>query len=224
MSLSIAFDIYGTLIDINKINSLLIDLIGDRATEFSQKWRDKQLEYSFRRGLMKKYENFSVCTSDALEFTCSYYEIKITKEDKNILLNEYSTLPAFNDVDLGLKSMKKSGHRLFAFSNGTEAAVEKLLQSANIIHYFEGIISTDAVKSYKPDPVVYHYLLGSIKSQLSDTWLISSNSFDVIGAISSGINSVWIQRSEETIFDPWEIQPTLIINNLLELNDQITKY
>ena len=50
-------------------------------------------------------------------------------------------------------------------------------------------------------------------------WLISSNPFDVIGAKVIGLQSVWIRRSPDVIFDPWGIEPTLTVANLLELYD-----
>ena len=46
-----------------KVVETLKKFINDKAESFSQTWRDKQLEYSFRRGLMQNYENFAVCTS-----------------------------------------------------------------------------------------------------------------------------------------------------------------
>jgi len=52
MPLKIAFDIYGTLFDTQGVVFLLKGFIGDLAEEFSLTWRNKQLEYSFRKGLM----------------------------------------------------------------------------------------------------------------------------------------------------------------------------
>ncbi|HIL77886.1 MAG TPA: haloacid dehalogenase type II, partial [Methylococcales bacterium] len=98
MPISIAFDIYGTLIDTNGVVALLDKMIGSNSRVFSQTWRDKQLEYSFRRGLMQDYKNFSVCTSNSLDFTCAYYKIKLTDVQKQELLDKYRVLPAFNDV------------------------------------------------------------------------------------------------------------------------------
>ncbi len=65
----LAFDVYGTLIDTAGVTEELRDIIGDRAPGFAQLWRDKQLEYSFRRALMQNYADFSVCTRQALEYT-----------------------------------------------------------------------------------------------------------------------------------------------------------
>ena len=95
MSVTLAFDVYGTLIDTHGVVSKLQELIGAKAKDFSQTWREKQLEYSFRRGLMQNYENFAVCTRHALEYTCSYYKVTLTIEHKHELLDCYRTLPAF---------------------------------------------------------------------------------------------------------------------------------
>ena len=54
-----------------------------------------------------------------------------------------------------------------------------------------------------------------------NAWLISSNPFDVIGAISAGMRAAWVQRSPEAIFDPWEIQPTATVSTLTELNSML---
>jgi 2-haloacid dehalogenase len=144
MTTTLAFDIYGTLIDTQGIRQKLADIIGDQATEFAHRWREKQLEYSFRRGLMCCYENFSTCTVQALDYTDQLFDTNISITDKQVLMDAYKTLPAFADVTQSLILAQKSGFRLFAFSNGSENAVEQLLQSAGIRPYFEGIISVDS--------------------------------------------------------------------------------
>jgi len=53
MKTTLAFDVYGTLIDTHGVVAALTEMIGKQAQGFSQSWRDKQLEYSFRRGLMQ---------------------------------------------------------------------------------------------------------------------------------------------------------------------------
>jgi 2-haloacid dehalogenase len=69
MAITLGFDVYGTLIDTHGIIVTLERFIGSKAAEFSRAWRDKQLEYSFRRGLMQNYENFAVCTGNAFDYT-----------------------------------------------------------------------------------------------------------------------------------------------------------
>ena len=130
MAVTLAFDVYGTLIDTHGVVAKLEQIVGDRATDFSSTWRDKQLEYSFRRGLMQNYENFAVCTRDALEYTCDRYGLAIGQEDKRALLDIYRELPAFDDVEGALADLAARDCRLFAFSNGSAEAVETLLSAA----------------------------------------------------------------------------------------------
>ena len=221
MSRTLAFDVYGTLIDTHGVLSKLEKIIGAKAKEFSHTWREKQLEYSFRRGLMQNYENFAICTKHALDYTSKYYKFSLTKEQKHELLDAYRTLPAFKDVENGLTCLKRANFRLYAFSNGSAEAIETLLIAAGIRNFFLGVISTDDIRSFKPNPAVYSHFLRKSESSGSNAWLISSNPFDVIGAISAGMNAAWVQRSREAIFDPWGIEPTITVRSLVELHDKI---
>lgn len=221
MGITLAFDIYGTLIDTNGVTVSLKSIVGSQTADFSRIWRDKQLEYSYRRGLMQNYKDFSVCTRQALDYACLYFHIKLSEHEKQKLMAEYCVLPLFADVKEGLESLKSSEFSIYAFSNGRSDLVDEVLKNAGIRSYFTDVISVDEIKSYKPNPGVYSHFLRRADSVCAESWLVSSNSFDVIGAISSGMRAVWIQRTPEEIFDPWEIKPTIIINSLLQLSEKI---
>ncbi|MDO6620064.1 MULTISPECIES: haloacid dehalogenase type II [unclassified Shewanella] len=224
MAITLAFDVYGTLINTHGLLAQLQTLVGDKAFGFSTTWREKQLEYSFRRGLMNNYVPFSECTRQALDYTCLYYQISLSSSQKQALLERYKTLPAFAEVKQGLLAFKAQGYRLFAFSNGTAKAVEQLLQTAGLIELFEAIVSADEINTFKPNPAIYQHFLQVSGSVASQTWLISSNSFDVTGAISAGLKAAWVKRSPTAIFDPWEIQPNVIATDLLALDNMMSQF
>ncbi len=224
MSITLAFDVYGTLIDTHGVVAALQEIVGTKAEEFSRTWRDKQLEYSFRRGLMQNYENFTVCTSQALDYTCTYHKTPLTPEQKTEVLGVYRVLPVFKDVKDGLARLQAANFRIYAFSNGSADAVERLLTTAGIRDFFLGVVSVDALKSFKPNPAVYSYFLRRAGTSGSSAWLISCNAFDVIGAISAGMRAAWVQRSPEAIFDPWGIDPTLTVRSLLDLRESLAEY
>jgi 2-haloacid dehalogenase len=221
MATTLAFDVYGTLIDTHGVIEALQKVMGDKAKDFSHTWRDKQLEYSFRRGLMQNYEKFSVCTSQALDYTCSYYKTILTADQKHDLLSIYRVLPAFEDAKEGLTRLKDAGFRLYAFSNGAADALEMLLSAAGIRDLFLGVVSVDDLKSFKPDPGVYSHFLRKANTTGDSAWLISSNTFDVIGAISAGMKSAWVRRTPDIVFDPWGIEPTITVKSLTELDTRI---
>ncbi len=219
MAISLAFDVYGTLIDTHGVVTQLEKVLNSSvsAKGFSQTWRDKQLEYSFRRGLMRQYERFSVCTHDALNYTCLHYGITLSDDDKQVLLGRYSALPAFDDVVDGLTALKREGFHLYAFSNGAAEAVESLLEKANIRDFFADVVSVDDLQTFKPNPDVYQHFILRSNSSMETAWLISSNPFDVIGALSAGLKAAWVKRSEDAVFDPWGLEPTTTITKIPDL-------
>ncbi len=220
MRTTLAFDVYGTLIDTNGvIKSLEAMIDANTAKLFSTMWRDKQLEYTFRRGLMNRYQNFAVCTREALEYTCAQTGVDLSATQKSELIQTYRVLPAFADALAALKSLDNAHFQLIAFSNGKADAVEALLSHAGIHAYFEDIVSVDEIKTFKPSPDVYSHLLTRSQSDAKQCWLVSGNPFDVMGAQSAGLGGVWLQRSAEAIFDPWaDFEPDIIIHQLTELN------
>lgn len=221
MAVTLAFDVYGTLTDTHGVMSKIETMLDIDAQAFSNTWREKQLEYSFRRGLMQNYENFAVCTRHALDYTCAYYKIELPEAQKQTLMDVYKVLPAFEDVQAALINLRSDNYRLFAFSNGSAEAVEMLLETAGIRNLFEGVVSVDDLKSFKPNPAVYSHFLRKTGATGDEAWLISSNSFDVLGAMSAGMRAAWVQRSPDAIFDPWGIEPSVTISTLGELQEKI---
>ena len=113
MTIAVAFDIYGTLINPHGVVDELTRHLDDRAQAFSNVWRDKQLEYSFRRGLMQRYVNFPICTRQALDYTDSLLQTGLDDSVKESLMQLYRKLPAFDDVQASLQALSDQGLRLF---------------------------------------------------------------------------------------------------------------
>ena len=223
MPATLAFDIYGTLIDTNGVVTALRETpaVGDRAAEFSRAWREKQLEYTFRRGLMQNYADFSVCTRQALDYLCAAYRVDLGEGEKDRLLEVYRVLPAFEDVSESLERLNDAGFRMYAFSNGSAKAVETLLLAAGIRDFFLDVVSVEDLRSFKPNPAVYAHFLRRAGATGADAWLISGNPFDVMGAISAGMKGAWVKRSPDAVFDPWGIEPTITVSSLGDLAERL---
>lgn len=219
---AIGFDIYGTLVDPLEMNEHLRPVVGEElADHFSELWRNKQIEYTFRRALMRQYEDFGVCTRQALVHTASVLGADLSEEEQERLIEEYQNLRPFPDVIPGIEALKSKGHTLVAFSNGVEATARTLLQRAGVLPHLGGVISVDDLKTFKPNPEVYHYLARRLDTAPSETWLVSSNPFDVIGAKAAGLMAAWIKRKPDARFDPWEIEPDLVAPDLEALAEKL---
>ena len=213
----IALDVYGTVIDPAGIALQLGKTFGTRARAAAQLWREKQLEYTFRRALMRQYVDFDVCTAEALRFVSTQLGAPLEKDDERALLESYLHLPTFSDVRLGLDRLRDAGYSLVALTNGVERSVRTLLKHAGIDGYFEAILSADQTATFKPDPAVYALLKQVTDVYPNETWLVSGNPFDVIGAKAAGLSAAWLRRDPQRSFDPWEFSPDLVVGNLEEL-------
>lgn len=214
----IALDVYGTVIDPAGIALQLGKTFGMRAQAAAQLWREKQLEYTFRRALMRQYADFDVCTAEALRFVSTQLGAPLKKEDERALLESYLHLPTFSDVRLGLDRLRDAGYHLVALTNGVERSVWSLLKHAGIDGYFEAVLSAAQIATFKPDPAVYALLRQVTDVYPSETWLVSGNPFDVIGAKACGLKVAWLRREPAKIFDPWGFTPDLVVQNLNELS------
>jgi 2-haloacid dehalogenase len=217
MAITIAFDIYGTLVDTAGVTERLRPVVGDRAPDFAQRWREKQLEYTFRRALMGTYLDFAVCVEQSLDYTAGAFGIALNPTAKGELLQLYRQLPAFPDSAPALEALRGKGLRIFAFSNGRADDVEDLLRHAGLRERFHGVVSLMDISTYKPDPEAYRYFRHRSGAGDEEVWLVSGNPFDVIGAVAAGMKAIWVRRSAHSQFDPWEFRPTAIVSDLREI-------
>jgi|GEM_PF-2499257 2-haloacid dehalogenase len=104
---------------------------------------------------------------------------------------------ANEDAAEGLAMIRAAGFRMFAFSNGTADAVETLLEQAGLRGFFLDVVSVDEVKSFKPNPGVYAHFLRR--------------------AAAAGMRAAWVRRSHDALFDPWGIELSLTVANLVDL-------
>lgn len=117
MANTLAFDVYGTLINTEGVLEKLVNIIPQQANEVIHLWRGKQLEYTFRRGLMQTYVDFDQCTLEALKYALSVYDIHLKQPQIDEVMSFYHDLPAFDDALTALQKLNKSGVYCVAFSN-----------------------------------------------------------------------------------------------------------
>ncbi|MCC8986997.1 MAG: haloacid dehalogenase type II [Candidatus Contendobacter sp.] len=220
---ALGFDVYGTLVDPLALAEPLQALIGEHAVAFANLWRIKQLEFSFRRGLMRRYVDFDICTRQALRYTQQALGCELPESDHDRLLEAYLYLPTFPEVVASLTALKAEGYRLVAFTNGVEASIRALLSNAGALPHLEDVVSVDDLRTFKPDPAVYAYLARRTGRPPGETWLVSSNAWDVIGAKAAGLRAVWVKRQPDAVFDPWDVEPDLVIKGLDELPARLAR-
>ena len=213
----IGFDVYGTLVDPLGMDAPLREHVGDLAERFAATWRERQIDWTFRRSLMGRYADFDVVTRDAFRATAASLGLDLRTAESG-LLDTYRRLPAFADAHQGLARLAELGHRLVAFSNGLGTTLRGLLTHARLMPPLADVVSVDEVGTYKPSPAVYHHLVARGGSSPDATWLVSANAWDVLGARSAGLRAAWVRRSPRAHWDGGGIaEPDLIVASLAEL-------
>jgi 2-haloacid dehalogenase len=219
----IGFDVYGTLVDPLGMDAPLREHVGDLAERFAATWRERQIDWTFRRALMGRYVDFDVVTRDAFRITAATLGVDLRTAEAG-LLDVYRRLPAFADAAEGLVRLSEAGHRLVAFSNGVAATLRGLLTHARLMPPLADVVSVDEVKTYKPSPTVYQHLVSRGGLSPDRTWLVSSNAWDVLGARSAGLRAAWVRRSSRAQWDGGGIaEPDLVVATLGELPDRLER-
>jgi 2-haloacid dehalogenase len=156
----------------------------------------------------------------------------ISSEFLESLMKAYDALDTFDDVDAALTALHTSSNSEFnsvIFSNGTKKMVAASVDGSPSLtkqkELFSNYIVIDEIPSeqrkYKPAPVTYQYLLDTLKSEKKNTWLITSNAFDVDGAQRFGIRVCWVNRQGNEWIDGLGDEPELICSNVGEGFDKI---
>lgn len=188
------FDAYGTLLDVHSAVMGNADKVGDSADALSALWRQRQLEYSWTRGMMRKYADFWQLTIEALDFALQTYGLEGRPGLKESLLNAYFELKAYPDAAKSLEMLKAEGYITAILSNGNNDMLQGAISAGNLGGLLDDCISADDIKTYKPDPSVYQLACDRLDVHPHEVCFVSSNAWDVAGAAAFGFNAVRINR------------------------------
>jgi 2-haloacid dehalogenase len=193
------FDAYGTLFDVHSVlRGDGANLMGDLEA-LSQLWRRKQLEYTWLRALMERYEDFWQITEAALRSAVRELSIPATDRQLERLMQAYLCPAAFAEARSALEALK--GSPLAILSNGSPKMLEAAVRSNGMESYFTEIISVDRVKTYKPSPRVYALGPQLLNLSAEEILFVSSNLWDAAGAKAYGYLVCWCNRSGAEIED-----------------------
>jgi 2-haloacid dehalogenase len=189
---AIVFDAYGTLYDVQSVASATEAAFPGHGEYITQVWRQKQLEYSWLRSLMGRYEDFRAVTRDSLNYTLSTIGLQADATLLDRIVDAYNTLSPYPETEQALGLLGE--YRLAILSNGSPDMLDALVRNSGLNRYLEAVISVDAKQAYKPDPRAYELVQERLGVEPEAVAFVSSNGFDVAGAKSFGFKVVQIER------------------------------
>ena len=208
------FDAYGTLFDVHSVVDACREVTADPEA-LSREWRAKQLEYTWLRALMGRYEDFWVVTRAALRFAVKRLRLNATEAQVDRVMKAYLSLSAFPEVRETLTAL----HPRFTtaiLSNGSARMLQAAVESSGLTPFLHHVLSVHACQTYKPNPAVYALAPEVLRVAKGTIAFVSSNSFDVIGAKAFGFRVVWCNRAGAPL-DELGFSPDVTVARLDEI-------
>jgi 2-haloacid dehalogenase len=189
---AVVFDAYGTLYDIQSVATVTEEAFPGYGEIITQIWRIKQLEYTWLRSLMRRYEDFSVITRDSLAYTLRILGLKHDDGVFDRIMEKYLHLDLYPDASAALAALR--GRKLAILSNGSTDMLNALVRNSGLDRVLDATISIDSKKIFKPSPDAYTLIESKLGVTPHDVLFVSSNPWDAIGAKAFGLNVAWIER------------------------------
>ncbi len=190
---AVVFDAYGTLFDVHSVMAACREVTSDPEA-LSLQWRAKQLEYTWLRSLMGRYEDFWEVTRAALRFALKRLKLEASEAQVGRLMDAYLSLQPFPEVPATLEALRPR-YTLAILSNGSPRMLRAAVESSGLQPYLQHVLSVDALKIYKPSPAVYELAPKTMGVPKNAIVFVSSNAFDVIGAKAYGFQVCWCNRA-----------------------------
>jgi 2-haloacid dehalogenase len=188
------FDAYGTLFDFASAAAGCEDVLGPKTAALTAIWRDKQLQYSWLRGLQGRYAPFWQVTGDALDYALDVLDLAQHEGLRARLLDLYRTLGTFPEVPAVLGRLRHAGFATAILSNGSPEMLGSAVSGAGLDAAFDAVLSVDAVQAFKPDRRVYQLAVDRLGVPATAIAFMSSNAWDAHGAAAFGMQVVWCNR------------------------------
>ena len=92
---AVVFDAYGTLYDVQSVADVTEETFPGYGEIITQVWRIKQLEYTWLRSLMRRYQDFAAVTRDSLTYTLKCLGLEYDDASFERIMDKYLHLDLY---------------------------------------------------------------------------------------------------------------------------------
>ena len=190
---AVAFDAF-PVFDFRPIFRACEEAFPGRGSALSDAWRARQFEYQWLRALAGQYEDFWQTTQSALDFAARSLQLELSSSMRDSLMQGYLALKAWSDVPDALAELRGSGKQLALLSNVTPQILHAGLKSSGLTGIFHHVISTDRIRSFKPDPRAYQLGVDVLGLRKEAIMFVAYAGWDVAGSKWFGYPTFWNNR------------------------------
>ena len=220
---ALTFDFFGTVLDLQGSLTPAIGACLQRreqeitAEQFWEHWRSRQRIEQYQDNIVALgHSGYLATVRKALVYTLALLKIETEPDEVDELMAAWQQLSPFADV---LPALPRLADRfqLVGLSNGDPAFLDHLA-SERIGWEFDRVISVQVVGAFKPHPGVYRRAAGLLELEPAACLMVSSNSFDVMGARMCGFRGAFVNRGDLP-FEDTPYQPDVTVEDFAELAD-----
>lgn len=222
---ALTFDVFGTVLDLGgSLTPYIAEFLsakhaGVGAERFWDQWRARQRLEQFQDSLMMLgHSGYLETARRAFVYTLALNHVSVAVDEVADFMQAWQFLIPFPEVMDALARLQ-TRYRLVVLSNGEPHFLDHL--ACNRIGCpFDAVLSASDAGAFKPHPAVYRRAAARLGLEVGQCLMVSSNSFDVVGARACGFRGAYVDRYalpyEDTPF-----QPDLVVANFTELADRL---
>jgi 2-haloacid dehalogenase len=190
---AVAFDGF-PILDPRPVVALAKQLYPEKGEMFFGQFRTRLFEYQWLRALGGAYKDFFSIIDDAHRDAAARLGLDATEAKRALLQDAFLKLKAWPDVAPSLATLKDKGIKLAFLSNMTERMLNTGIENAKLEGVFDFVLSTDAIKTFKPDPRAYQLGVDAFQLPKEQIAFAAFAGWDAAGATWFGYPTVWINR------------------------------
>jgi 2-haloacid dehalogenase len=222
---ALTFDLFGTILDLGgSLHPFIADFLRKEAPAVSpdqlwDQWRGRQrLEQYQDTIMMLGHAGYLETVRRALHYVLRLNNIEPTEERQRQLMGAWQHLSPFADVRSGMERLQQR-YKLVVLSNGDPHFLDHLV-THQVPWAWDAVISATDNGAFKPHPGVYRRAAQLLGLEVGECLMVSSNSFDVVGARACGFRAAYVDRYHLPVEDT-PYQPDVTVRDFDELANVI---
>ena len=190
---------------------------------FAMAWRARIFDTAWISALGRHYVDFDTACRLGLRHTLHALNLLASPDGEAQLLAAWRTLDVYPDVRGKLARLKALGVDVGLLSNMTRQTLEANLRKNDLADSFDFVLSTDLIRSHKPDPSAYALATRELNVPREAVVFVPSADWDMAGAKWYGYATYWANRARVPV-DGFDVAADLEAPDLAKLPDFVLQH